>query len=121
MRTTESATRTPGKPETYHCFLVRCRREGNGQPAWRFTVQQAGGSGARHSFTCFDDVAAHMRAELASGGAASSGRTRRGRRGTFLERNSGMSPKEPSHENCRGSPCDLVQMITGSSTGCSPA
>jgi hypothetical protein len=50
----------------YRCFLVRCRLEGNGRPAWRFTVQQAGAGGARRSFTCFDDVAAHMQAELAS-------------------------------------------------------
>ena len=73
MRTTEGDTGTRGKAEIYRCFLVRCRLEGNsrltGQPAWRFTVQQAGAGGARHSFTCFDDVAAHMRAELASCGA----------------------------------------------------
>jgi len=69
MRTGEGGARTPGKAEIYRCFLVRCRLEGNGSPAWRFTVQQAGEGGARHSFTCFDDVAAHMRAELASCGA----------------------------------------------------
>jgi hypothetical protein len=68
----------------YRCFLVRCRLEEEpgqtglrgqpagqptGQRAWRFTVQQAGAGGARRSFACFDDVAAHMRAELASCGA----------------------------------------------------
>jgi hypothetical protein len=66
MRTTEGGTGTRGKAEIYRCFLVRCRLEGDGRPAWRFTVQQAGAGGARHSFTCFDDVAAHMQAELAS-------------------------------------------------------
>lgn len=75
MRTGEGDARTPRKAEIYRCFLVRCRLEGEaggppaGTPAWRFTVQQAGAGGARHSFTCFDDVAAHMRAELASCGA----------------------------------------------------
>ena len=73
MRTTEGDTGTRGKAEIYRCFLVRCRLAGNsrltGQPAWRFTVQQAGAGGARRSFTCFDDVAAHMQAELASCGA----------------------------------------------------
>lgn len=75
MRTTEGEARSPGRAEIYRCFLVRCRLEGEaGSPpadtsAWRFTVQPAGGSGARHSFTCFDDVVAHMRAELASCGA----------------------------------------------------
>jgi len=83
MRTGEGGARTPRKAEIYRCFLVRCRLEGEagGPPAgpagvrtacpsaWRFTVQQAGAGGARHSFTCFDDVAAHMRAELASCGA----------------------------------------------------
>ena len=65
-----SGTRSPEKIFPYRCFLVRCRLEENagttGQPAWRFTVQQAGAGGARHSFTCFDDVVAHMQAELAS-------------------------------------------------------
>ena len=86
MRTGEGGARTPRKAEIYRCFLVRCRLEGEPGPtgdppagpagvrtacpsAWRFTVQQAGAGGARHSFTCFDDVAAHMRAELASCGA----------------------------------------------------
>ena len=70
MGTADGGARTSRKGETYRCFLVRCRLEENGrptgQPAWRFTVQQAGAGGARHSFTCFDDVVAHMQAELAS-------------------------------------------------------
>jgi hypothetical protein len=70
MRTMECGARTPRKRETYHCFLVRCRLvEGagpDGAAAWRFTVQQAGAGGARHSFICFDELAAHMQAELAS-------------------------------------------------------
>ena len=73
MAARESGTQSPEKTFPYRCFLVRCRLEENagatGQPAWRFTVQQAGERGARHSFTCFDNVAAHMRAELASCGA----------------------------------------------------
>ena len=73
MAARESGTRSPERIFPYRCFLVRCRLEesagATGQPAWRFTVQQAGAGGARHSFTCFDNVAAHMRAELASCGA----------------------------------------------------
>jgi hypothetical protein len=73
MAARESGARSPEKVLPYRCFLVRCRLEENavptGKPAWRFTVQQAGAGGARHSFTCFDDVAAHMQAELASCGA----------------------------------------------------
>jgi hypothetical protein len=68
---------TRERVQPYRCFLVRCRLEENGrptgQPAWRFTVQQAGAGGARCSFTCFDDVAAHMQAELASCGAFTAG------------------------------------------------
>ena len=70
MAARESGARTPKKMLPYRCFLVRCRMEEmagpTGQPSWRFTVQQAGAGRARHSFTCFDDVAAHMQAELAS-------------------------------------------------------
>jgi hypothetical protein len=62
----EGEVRTRKRVRPYRCFLVRCRLEGDGQPAWRFTVQQAGAGGARRAFTCFDDVAAHMQAELAS-------------------------------------------------------
>jgi hypothetical protein len=69
----EVGARAREKP--YRCFLVRCRLEGSGQPTWRFTVQQAGTGGARRSFTCFDDVAAHMQAELASCGALAAGET----------------------------------------------
>ena len=79
MPARESGTRVPEKMLPYRCFLVRCRLEKNagptGQPAWRFTVQQAGAGGARHSFTCFDNVAAHMQAELASCGALAGGET----------------------------------------------
>ena len=79
MAAHSSAVQTRERVRPYRCFLVRCRLEENGetglrgrpagQPAWRFTLQQAGAGGARRSFTCFDDVAAHMRAELASCGA----------------------------------------------------
>ena len=66
MAAREGEVRNRARVRAYRCFLVRCRLEGNGRPAWRFTVQQAGTGGARRSFTCFDDVAAHMQAELAS-------------------------------------------------------
>ncbi len=70
MAARESRARSPDKMLPYRCFLVRCRLEETGgptgQPSWRFTVQQAGAGGARRSFTCFEDVAAHMQAELAS-------------------------------------------------------
>jgi hypothetical protein len=69
MAARKSGARTPEKMLPYCCFLVRCRLAEDDQPEWRFTVQQAGADGARHSFTSFDDLAAHMRAELASFGA----------------------------------------------------
>ncbi len=56
--------------QAYRCFLVRCRlAEGaapGGEPAWRFTVQEAGRDGARRSFACLKDVEAYIDAELAS-------------------------------------------------------
>src|SRR5512134_3833037 len=63
--------------QVYRCFLVRCRLEGTGpggEPAWRFTVQQAAPDTPRHSFTCLDDVAAHLQVELRSCAALSPGR-----------------------------------------------
>jgi hypothetical protein len=69
MAAHSSEVQTRERVRPYRCFLVRCRLEENGGPVWRFTLQQAGAGGARRSFTCFDDVAAHMRAELASCGA----------------------------------------------------
>jgi hypothetical protein len=66
--------------QAYHCFLVRCRlasRDGagpEGEPEWRFTVQQAGPNAVRRSFACLHDVAAHVEAELMScGGFAGDG------------------------------------------------
>ncbi len=70
MAAQEGEVRTRARVRPYRCFLVRCRLEGNGTPVWRFTVQQAGAGGARCSFTCFEDVAAHMQAELVSCEAA---------------------------------------------------
>ncbi len=70
MAAQDGEAQTQERVRPYRCFLVRCRLEGNGQLAWRFTVQQAGACRApRHSFTSFDDVVAHMQAELASCGA----------------------------------------------------
>jgi hypothetical protein len=61
---------TRGKGQSYRCFLLRCRLdEGagpNSQPAWRFTVQQAGPGAARNSFSRLKDVEAFLEAELAS-------------------------------------------------------
>ncbi len=76
MRVSESRTRAHKIGRPYRCFLVRCRLEEGAstgepgaQPAWRFTVEQAGDDSARRSFACFHDVAAHLEAELASCGA----------------------------------------------------
>jgi hypothetical protein len=56
----------------YRCFLVRCWLEEGagpqGEPVWRFTVQQTGPDAARRSFSCLHGVAAHMEAELAACG-----------------------------------------------------
>ncbi len=56
----------------YRCFLVRCRLEEgagpNGEPSWRFTVQQVRSGAARRSFTSLSDVATHLEAELAACG-----------------------------------------------------
>ncbi len=56
------------KQPRYWCFLVRCRVEElagpEGEPSWRFTVQQMGRDPSRRSFACLHDVAAHIEAEL---------------------------------------------------------
>jgi hypothetical protein len=70
------AQRSSGRKRTnqqpYRCFLVRCRLEDGGpqgEPVWRFIVQQAGPDGARRSFICLHDVAAYLESELVSCGA----------------------------------------------------
>ncbi len=61
----------------YRCFLMRCQLEEGGgpggEPAWRFTIQQAEPDAARHSFTCLHDVEAFLQAELESPGLHVSG------------------------------------------------
>ncbi len=56
----------------YRCFLVRCRPAEEavpgGEPAWRFTVQEAGRDGARRCFACLEDVEAYLEAELGASG-----------------------------------------------------
>ncbi len=58
------------KPRPYRCFLVRCWLETDvglgGEPAWRFTIRQAGFGGQRRSFTTIKDVEAYLEAELAT-------------------------------------------------------
>ena len=70
MGATESGAEPNTKRQPYRCFLVRCRlEEGAGpdrEPAWRFTVEQAGDGGARRSFASLRDVTAHLEAELTS-------------------------------------------------------
>jgi hypothetical protein len=69
MVAAESPAEFRKKRQVYRCFLLRCRLEEGagpgGEPAWRFTVEQAGDSGARRSFASIRDVAAHLEAELA--------------------------------------------------------
>ncbi len=70
MAATKSGARARKEPQPYRCFLVRCRLEEgvrpDGEPVWRFTVQQAEPDAARRPFTNLHDVAAHLEAELAS-------------------------------------------------------
>ncbi len=57
-----------GKRTRNWCFVVRCRVEEGagpeGEPSWRFTVQQTGRDPSRRSFACLHDLAAHIEAEL---------------------------------------------------------
>jgi hypothetical protein len=66
------------KPQPYRCFLLRCRLEEGagpgGQPAWRFSVQEAGPDAARRSFACLKDVEAYLEAELGAPGKHAAGR-----------------------------------------------
>ncbi len=68
MAATENESGARNKRPRYWCFLVRCRVEERagpeGEPSWRFTVQQMGGDPSRRSFACLRDVAAHIEAEL---------------------------------------------------------
>ncbi len=58
------------KPQVYRSFLIRCRLEEGagpaGEPAWRFTVQQAEANAPRRSFTSLQAVAAYLEAVLTS-------------------------------------------------------
>ncbi len=62
-----SELHTQNRP--YRCFLVRCWLEDgagtHGEPAWRFTIRQAGHDAARLSFASLHDVALYMEIELA--------------------------------------------------------
>ncbi len=68
----------------YRCFLLRCQRQESaeaglpadmgGEPAWRFTVQEAGRDGARRSFTSLKDVEAYLAARLGLPGWCAAGR-----------------------------------------------
>ena len=70
----------------YRCYLLRCWLEDGagprGEPAWRFTVRQAGLDAARLSFASLHDVALYVETELAVCARAQqdvgSGRTGRG-------------------------------------------
>ena len=66
----ESKDAAGQKGQPYRCFLIRCRLEeatgADGEPAWRFTVEQTGLGAARHSFSRLRDVEAFLEAELAS-------------------------------------------------------
>jgi len=81
MGTTESSVEGGAEArrrrQPYRCFLLRCRLEEGagpgGEPAWRFTVQQAVPDAPRRSFACFHDVAAYLEAELGSSGQHTAG------------------------------------------------
>jgi hypothetical protein len=68
VESTSSRRQKRSNQQPYRCFLVRCHLQDGagpqGEPQWRFTVQQAGPAAARHSFACLHDVAAHVEAEL---------------------------------------------------------
>ncbi len=57
----------PTRP--YRCYLLRCWLEEGagprGEPAWRFTIRQAGLDAARLSFASLHDVALYVETELA--------------------------------------------------------
>ena len=77
MEAADNPAETGKKVRPYRCFLVRCRLEegggAGGEPAWRFTIQQAEPDAARRSFTSLHDVAAYLAAELGSSGMRVSG------------------------------------------------
>jgi hypothetical protein len=56
------------QPRPYRCFLVRCWQEDDAragdEPAWRFTVQEAGEDRFRRSFSRFEDVEMYLETEL---------------------------------------------------------
>ena len=73
MRATERGAGGRQQRQAYRCFLVRCRlaeeASGVGEPAWRFTVQEAGRDGARRSFACLVDVEVYIEGELGVSGS----------------------------------------------------
>jgi hypothetical protein len=70
----EGSAEAHTKRQAYRCYMIRCRLEEcagpDGQPVWRFTVQQANPDAARRSFASLEDVAAHIKVDLASCAAA---------------------------------------------------
>ncbi len=70
MRATDGRATKQEKRRPYRCFLLRCRLQASagpeGEPAWRFTVEEAGLGSARRSFTCLKDLEAYLETELGS-------------------------------------------------------
>jgi hypothetical protein len=77
MVAAESSAEPRKKRQVYRCFLVRCRLEEGAvpdtEPAWRFSVQEAGPDAARRSFACLKDVEAYLEAQLGSSGKHAAG------------------------------------------------
>ena len=66
------ATQMNGRPESdYRAFLLRCWREvgagPDGEPAWRFTLVQAGKEGSGRGFRDLEALVAFLRQELEGG------------------------------------------------------
>lgn len=63
--------------QPYRCFLLRCwLQEGaglDGEPGWRFTVQEAGPDAPRRAFACLKDVEAYLEATLGPAGQGAAG------------------------------------------------
>jgi hypothetical protein len=45
----------------YRAYLIRCWRDG---PAWHFSLESVGASGARRGFSRLEDLMAHVQTDL---------------------------------------------------------
>jgi len=72
MAVTDGNAKNAHPESGYRAYLLRCWQEAaagpGGEPAWRFTLLQAGGGGTQRGFASLEALVMHLRRELVAAG-----------------------------------------------------